>query len=280
MPSNISQSGSGAGWGWVGPLVSGLAGAYGSSSAAGAASTGENNAIGTETQLQSTLGGIYGHELNTGNGAFDALNSTLGLNGAAPSYAGFENSPGYQFAVQQGQQAINRQAAATGGAYSTSTLGAIGGYTAGMASENYNNYVNQLLQSAGIGASGNASFAGNMTSAANNIAQAQIGKGVAQANGVSGTAGAIGTAAQGMPWGSIISGIGSLFNNSGYSGSSENGIPPDQSTVYNSLGGANPFAGTDGGAPITPIDPSQFTDPYGGNIDTSSLYDPNSLGFQ
>lgn len=256
------------GYGWVGPLVSGLAGAYGSNAAAGAASTGENNAIGTETQLQGTLGGIYGHELNTGNGAFDALSSTLGLNGAAPSYAGFENSPGYQFAVQQGQQAINRQAAATGGAYSTSTLGAIGGYTAGMASENYNNYVNQLLQSAGIGASGNASFAGNMTSAANNIAQAQIGKGVARANGASGTAGAIGTAAQGMPWGSIISGIGSLFNNSGYS---ENGIPSGQTSVMDSLPSYTP---------TSTIDPSQFTDPYGGNIDTGSLYDPNSSGFQ
>lgn len=259
MATNASSS-----YGWVSPLVSGLAGYFGSNSAANAQAAGSNNAIGTEQQLEGQLGGIYGTQMNAGNAAFSPLMSALGVNGA-PDYSAFENSPGYQFAVQQGTQAINRQAAASGGAYSSTTLGDIGQYVTGLASQNYQNYVNNLMGLAGFGSSANANYANALSNAAGNVAQAQQNKGNAYATGTAGGANAIAGAAGSLPWGNIISGIGSLFNNSGVS----SGSGLDGSSMSDQVN-----ADYANYSPPT-VDPSTLSNPY----DVSSIntgYDPYS----
>src|SRR5690242_334265 len=63
--------------------------------------------------------------LNTGKSALSALAGMYGLNSDgsgqsanAPDYSAFYNSPDYQFTLQQGQQALDRSAAARGSLYS------------------------------------------------------------------------------------------------------------------------------------------------------------------
>jgi hypothetical protein len=248
------------------PVISGLSGYFGSNGASNAQVAGNNAAIGTEQNLIPALTNVYGAQRTAGNGAFSPLTASLGLNGGAPDYSAFDHSPGYQFSVQQGQQAINRQAAATGGAYSSSTLGAIGNYTQGMASENYNNYVNQLMGLAGYGASGNANLGQNLYGVGANIAQTQSASGNARANGAAGAANGIGSAASGLPWGQIVSGIGSMFNNSGSSGTS---TIPGADTNYG--GTYDPYAGMDTGN----LGNLSGLDSFGSGADSSGFNDPN-----
>jgi hypothetical protein len=126
-----------------------------------------------------------------GNQAFSALGSTLGINGQPANYSNFENMPGYQFSVQQGTQAINRAAAAGGDLYTPNTQAAVGQYVTGTASQDYNNYVSQLMQAAGFGQSANQTLTGANLTTGGNVSQLQQNSGNAQASGVAGSAGAI-----------------------------------------------------------------------------------------
>lgn len=254
------------GYGWVSPLIGGLSGYFGSRGATNAQVAGNNAAIGTEQNLIPTLEGLYGSQRNAGNGAFGQLVSTLGLNGGAPNYAGFENSPGYKFAVQQGEQAIDRQAAAGGNLYTPNTMNAVGGYVTGLASQNYNNYVDQLLRTAGYGAQGNASLGQDLYGIGANIAQTQSASGNARAVGSAGAATGVGSAAASLPWGKIISGLGSWFspstNNSGVSGGS------DGSNV-------DPYAGFD----TSGLGTLDYSGGYSPSTDTSLDFNNMNSGF-
>jgi len=76
------------------------------------------------------------------------LGNLLGLNGAsggATAQKTLENMPGYQFALGQGSQNVLRNQAATGQLNSGATDVALQNQGQGMASQNYNNYVSQLL---------------------------------------------------------------------------------------------------------------------------------------
>ena len=77
---------------------------------------------------------------------------TLGSTFTAPTAASLNNpnapgSAGYQFTLQQGQQAIQRAAAAQGGLFSTGTLKSLANYTTGTANQYYGQAYNQALQS-------------------------------------------------------------------------------------------------------------------------------------
>lgn len=66
---------------------------------------------------------------------------------AMPEYQAFDyqNSPGYQFQLQQGQRAIDGSAASRGGLFSGATLKAQQEYGTGLAAQDYNNqYQNHL----------------------------------------------------------------------------------------------------------------------------------------
>lgn len=96
--------------------------------------------------------------LNTGKSALSVLAGMSGLkddgsgmSGSSPDYSAFYNSPDYQFALQQGQGALDRDAAARGTLYS-------GGHTAdaisfgqGLASQQFGNFYNRMAGLAGVG---------------------------------------------------------------------------------------------------------------------------------
>jgi hypothetical protein len=88
------------------------------------------------------------HNYGAGAGGVTALNNALGVNGPAgnaAATAAFTNNPGYQFAKQQGIDAIDANAAKTGQLASGNTNLDIDKFTTGLAGQTYQNYVQNLM---------------------------------------------------------------------------------------------------------------------------------------
>jgi hypothetical protein len=134
--------------------------------------------------------GVIGY-VNTGNKANDQSANLLGLNGpeaasaSSPAFYNYLNSTGYGFQLDQGDKAITGSAAARGLLNSGSTAKALQKYGQGLASNYFNDYLNQTNASANRG-----------LTAANMIGQAgtEGGKaaGEAMSNGIGGLFGSIG----------------------------------------------------------------------------------------
>jgi hypothetical protein len=108
----------------------------------------------------------------------------------APTGVDFTNDPGYQFRLQQGEQALQNSAAARGGLLSGGTAKAFEDYAQGQASNEYGNVYNRALQTYGTNASNYYTGQGNQF---NRLASlADMGRSAA------GTLGSEGTAAAGM----------------------------------------------------------------------------------
>lgn len=206
---NFLSSNSGS----IGSLLGTGAQLYGQQNAAQAITDANQTAANTQQQYLGTAGSYYQPYLATGAGAETALGSALGTNGAAPDYSGFENMPGYQFAIQQGTQAIQRQAAASGSAYTPNTQAAVGQYVTGTAMQDYNTYIQQLQQAAGVGQT-SANQIGNMTySTGANISQLAANSGQAQAGLYTGAGQTVGGAlGAGSPYygSGVAGGVGGL----------------------------------------------------------------------
>ncbi len=102
------------------------------------------------------------------------------------NYQGFQQSPGYQFRVDQGNQGIERMAAARGLRLSGSTLKAADDYNQGMASSEYGNYINHLQSLGGVGQTATAADTNAGQNYANAFGQNVQNAGNAQASGYMG----------------------------------------------------------------------------------------------
>lgn len=122
--------------------------------------------------------------------ALEQLAALTGVRGdgtsAPPDYSSFYNSPDFQFALQQGQQATERSAAAGGNLRSGNTLTALNDYAQGRATQNFNQYTQRLAGLAGMGATDQAANA--MLNQGNAVAGNMIGGANARASGVAGAA--------------------------------------------------------------------------------------------
>jgi len=153
-----------------------------------------------------------------------ALVRGYGQTFAAPTAAQAAATPGYQFQLSQGLQALQRSAAAQGNLLSGSTLTGIENYAQGLASTDYQNTYNRALQTygtnynvwaanqanafnrmfgvgqAGQQAAGLAAQLGTQTAmgGAADIANLLGARGAAQASGVVGAANAYGGMAGGI----------------------------------------------------------------------------------
>jgi hypothetical protein len=98
----------------------------------------------------------------TGAIALSKLAGMYGVNGAptggegtdnpsADAYGGFFTSPGYRFRLDQGNQAVERSAAARGLLGSGATVKALDRYSQGLASSEYQSFSDRLAQIAGFG---------------------------------------------------------------------------------------------------------------------------------
>lgn len=154
----------------------------------------------------------------------DALTKYTGiLNGSPGAQLGaLEQTPGYQFEKEQGEQAITNGMSATTGNLSSAENQALIRYNEGLAGTTYENFMNRLgglvttgqdaaagqvaagqansnAQSAIVGNEANA-----VASTGNNTAQLQVGEGGALASGYGGVGAAAGSAAQGLLLASML----------------------------------------------------------------------------
>lgn len=125
----------------------------------------DGNQADWQQRYQSLIGGLQ--KMPTGN-AGGGLTSE-GVPNSAPMTAGpgmaggtpgkpdmsvFFESPDYQFNLNEGQKAIDRSAAARGGLLSGGAVREGARYASGLASREYSNFVDRLMQQAGLGATG------------------------------------------------------------------------------------------------------------------------------
>lgn len=174
----------------IGSIAAGLIGSQGAQqagAAAGAAGqqamTNANNEIGdirssvspwtsTGTAAAGRLASLYGFgHLVSGTG-WGGVNLVPDQNGQdqAAAQSQFFTSPGYDFRLQQGINALDRSASSRGMLLSGAQQKGVNDYAQGQASSEYGNYINQLNAMSGQGAgaaAGANSTAGNVFNAGN-----------------------------------------------------------------------------------------------------------------
>lgn len=117
---------------------------------------------------------------------------SLGVNGAdgnARATGAFQAGPGYQYAVDQSLDGINRHAAATGGAYGGNTLAALSDRAGNMANQEYHGWQDRLggLVSPEMQAvSGQAGAEANKVPVYQGTANSIAGLGTNTTNGITG----------------------------------------------------------------------------------------------
>ena len=155
--------------------------------------------------------------LKTGQGAANSLASLLSQGFSAPTLAQAEQTPGYQFNLQQGTQAINENAAATGNLLSGNTGAALTRYGQGLATttyqQAYQNALNQymanyqsLLGGTDVGLSAAGQLGAQGQAAANNLSALYLTGGAQQANQLTnyGNARAAGDIGSANAWNQMI----------------------------------------------------------------------------
>lgn len=176
-----------------------LTGANQQAAAATAAATTEANAATyaanlQNQQFQQTQQNLAPY-MGLGTAAMPQLMNLLGLGsqGSAGIQTALQNVPGYQFTLNQGLQQLQNQQSATGQNLSGAQEKGLQNYTTGLAQSNYQQYLNNYMNTVGMGqnaASGlgsigaaNASSVGNtLMGGANATAAGQIAAGNAQSN--------------------------------------------------------------------------------------------------
>jgi len=249
------------GWAIAG---SALIGAVGSNMAAGTQAAGQEQAAQTQQNMFNTIQGQEQPFLQAGYGATSDLNQLLGTapaTGAGGTAGGtglpggyltqqfspkdLQNYPGYQFQLQQGDQAIQNSAAASTGAVSGPALKSLMNYNQGLAGTTYGNAFNQfqtqqtnifnrLSNIAGLGqnAAGNLGNAG--VQLGTGIAGAQAAAGGSLAGGIVGATNSIGGSA--VPLAYLMSGQNQGINTPGQAFGADTGTT--SGAAYASLYGA------------------------------------------
>jgi hypothetical protein len=195
-----------------GSAVAGVAGAAISSSAARDAADKQSAASDRATALQEKM---YNQTRDDNaayrNAGYGAL-SDMGSQDFKRDFtaADFQQDPGYDFRMQEGQKALERSAAARGGLQSGGTMKALAQYGQNFASNEYGNAYNRFNQDrdrrfgrlsniSGMGIGANNSNAISGQNYANNAGSNMMG--AANAQGAAGIAGA-------NAWSGALSGIG------------------------------------------------------------------------
>lgn len=113
--------------------------------------------------------------ITRGNTAGSNYNALIGLpsstdpNAASNAFSTFQNSDGYQFRLNQGEQALNTGYAAKGLIQSGAAMKGINAFAQGTASDEFQKYLGNLSNQQGVGLSGANALAGVGTNYANAV---------------------------------------------------------------------------------------------------------------
>lgn len=116
--------------------------------------------------------------LQTGTWALDQQKKAM-----MGDWSGFNQSPDYQYALDQGVKMQDRSAASRGRLYSGGYGEDLTKFGQGLATQNYGNYMNRLAGLSNTGQTSANALGGFGANMANNIAQNTIGAGQARASG-------------------------------------------------------------------------------------------------
>lgn len=140
--------------------------------------------------------------VDAGNAAISGQGDLLGLNGQEAqqaAYAGIENGAGFQAQVQQGEDAMLQNAAATGGLRGGNTQGALAQYRPQMLQQAIQSQLGNLGGIAGLGQASAAGVGAAGQNSANQISalhgqagQAQAGAALAQGQAINGVVQGVG----------------------------------------------------------------------------------------
>lgn len=163
--------------GGVGSAIAGNQAAKATEGATNAAINEQNKAL----QQQQQLNAPY-QSLATGNGtnnigAIQQYENLLGLNPTVNPQQALQNTPGYQFAQQQGTQNTVNQASAMGLGLSGNTLQGLSQFNAGLADTTYQNAVGNAQNAVAIGQASASNQAANLGQAGANVSNALINQG-------------------------------------------------------------------------------------------------------
>lgn len=160
------------------------------------------------TSALSQLANIFGFGGGTGTGGTTGAAGSGGYNGAA-ALSQLTNTPGYQFELQQGQQALDHSGAAAGMTLSGSQLKAEQQFGQGFAQANaYQPYINELNAVASQGENAAAGVGSQATATGQGVASSQLAAGQATASGQVANANILGQATT-----QLLSGLGSSYGN-------------------------------------------------------------------
>lgn len=149
----------------------------------------------------------------------DALNSLIGQYGSLINDpggmlnkigAGYQQSPGFKFSVDEAMRQVNNASASGGQAGSPSTQAMMGQRAINMANQDFGNYLDRAtgLYNQGLGIAGNISNQGY--NANSQMVQALLSQLISQANNASSSA-SYDNQSQGMGIGNLIGGLAGFF---------------------------------------------------------------------
>lgn len=114
------------------------------------------------------------------NFGMEAMGGIRALNSG--DYSGFQNSPDYQYALQQGLAGVGSQAGQMGNLFSGARLTAANNKAQGLATQNLGNYRNSLYNQLGYGQNATNALSGALMNTTQGIANANMGLGDAGAS--------------------------------------------------------------------------------------------------
>jgi hypothetical protein len=123
---------------------------------------------------------LYGNLLNSNTAGANAYGDASGANGAAGygrATANFQSNPGYQFQMDQGQQALNRAHAAAGNLSSGNADADTLKFSQGLANQSYGGYLAGLQPYLGGQQQATAGAANAATGLGGNLNQSYQGQG-------------------------------------------------------------------------------------------------------
>jgi hypothetical protein len=256
----------------LGSVATGLIGSNAAQSAASTEANAANQASQTElgmfnqaqTDLQPYMAGgtnalaalqkMLGIGPGTSGSAISPIMNMLGMGGpggvggtGSINPATFQASPGYQYQLQQGTNAVTNSAAAQGG-LGGNALRALQQTGQGLANQNFNQYLSQangayqgqvgnLANLTGMGQQAGGAMAGNAMNIGGMVGGNQIGAGNALASGTMGSANALTGAISGVGNNALLYGL----MNQAQSGGGLQSLYPTGDAYLTSLGmPANP----------------------------------------
>lgn len=122
-----------------------------------------------------------------------ALGQLVGMTTPGQQFTTMQADPGYQFRLQQGQQALDNRQRAAGKFYSGAGLQGAADYNQNFASNEFSNVYNRLAGLAGTGQAATNTTAGLGANTANAVSGNEIGSGNARASGYAGIGNAVNT---------------------------------------------------------------------------------------